>query len=82
MSTSAAYGDEPLTQLAPLVCAAAEQHALLLKHEGTLDVAVDCMGALFGEGRPGMLLQEDVVRAQRALISIMLELAEASECAP
>ena len=62
-------------------CTAAEQHPLLLKQEGTIDVAVDCMTAIFNEGRPGMLLEEDVVKAQRALISIMLELAEVSGCA-
>lgn len=39
------------------------------------------MAALFNEGRPGMLLEESVVQAQRALISIMLELAEFSGCA-
>ncbi len=62
-------------------CAAAEQHALLLKDEGTLEVAVACMAALFNEGRPGMLLEASIIQAQRALISIILELAEFSGCA-
>ncbi len=50
----------------------------MLKDEGTLDLAVQCMASLYNEGRPGMLLEEDMVSAQRSLVSIILECSEAS----
>ncbi|CAL8463688.1 g3222 [Coccomyxa elongata] len=67
-----------LAAAAGFVALAAEQHALMLKDEGTLDLAVQCMASLYNEGRPGMLLEEDMVSAQRSLVSIILECSEAS----
>ena len=56
----------------------AEQHTLLLKDEGTLEVAVQSLKDLWNEGRPSMLLDENIITAQQSLISIILELAECS----
>lgn len=39
---------------------------------------MQCMASLYNEGRPGMLLEEDMVSAQRSLVSIILDTAEAS----
>lgn len=80
-AASAAHRPAGYLRLFSLPHAAAEQHALLLKDEGALEMAAACMAALFNEGRPGMLLEGAIVQAQRALISIMLELAEFSGCA-
>lgn len=54
----------------------------MLKDEGTLDLAVQCMASLYNEGRPGMLMEEDLVSAQRSLVSIILECSEASGYIP
>jgi hypothetical protein len=61
-----------------LCCAGAEQHTLLLKGEGTLEVAVQSLKNLWNEGRPSMLLEDSIITAQQSLISIVLELAEFS----
>ena len=58
--------------------AGAEQYTLLLKDEGTLEVAVQSLKDLWNEGRPSMLLDESIITAQQSLISIILELAECS----
>ena len=58
--------------------AGAEQHTLLLKDEGTLEVAIQSLKDLWNEGRPSMLLDESIITAQQSLISIILELAESS----
>lgn len=57
---------------------AAEQDARLLRDDGALDLAISCMASLYNEGRPEMLLEEHMVRAQKSLVSIILESAEAS----
>lgn len=61
--------------------AGVEQHTLLLKDEGTLEVAVQSLKDLWNEGRPSMLLDDSIITAQQSLISIILELAEHSGCA-